>query len=996
MTTRRAALAAPFLLPLFLACSAAPPAAPAKKPETRPAAPIATATAAPEPPLATLRTGKLAPIAGEALDAPVVARFATADTEYFELEQPVVMVGNLSISVFGPRVFMTLDGPGLVVSAMQRAGSSHLWVRRPRAASLPVVSIYTDALPFRDYEVAPGAVVRVNAKVTPLTRTDAKLPTAYLEAVADSFSDRRGAFFRFAADRLRSRAATPPANRDGWQPRADLARLMDTFSGRLSVQEALQEHRGLYVQKAREKQSVPIAQVRVPRLTQHPWVAMKKQLRLAGANEPLAKVTPADFYFVRARSLNALLDVVDAVDDWGTAAADLLDGRAEDRGTFTRYQTELGIERTGFARAFGPELVEELAIVGSDPYLHEGTDVTLLMRAKSAALGTALGILLQKVAASHGGVTETEFEHAGVEVTVRRSTDGRVRQHRASLPGIEIVSNSPGAIKRVLSAVKGDAPQLADEPDFAYMLARDAGAPDAVLGYMGDRFVANVVGPVQKIAEARRQIAISELSTPGFAALLSGYVDGKSPASKAELLRSKWLTAEDLKHADKSPIEWEPGTAARSRWGTLDALEPLIDGPPLTRVTPSEKEGYDEFASAYERLWSDKIDPIALRVVPASDGKKSTLSLDLRVLPLLRSEFREITEMAGKAMLAVPSIPSGARVVVGIGKDARLRHELTRSSRSFGFGDKSLGFDWLGDYALVGAANRNEAANVVHQILGEQLEPPGPEPTERRRRSEAEWLANLPVYAAIGVKSRVGAGVAIAALRKLVESSLPGTRWEAPATYRGQEVVRITVRESRAEVSLYYALLDEALVLSLNEGALHGAIDQLLDAPPVLVDQGRPTASDRGAAQLVMDLAASRGTALYQVALWLATVGVLEHTHEGVDTAEAALRGAPEAAGDPARARQIMKAYFGTVPLTPEGREYVLSPDGIRDPVRGTHHAPEWPALPVPGSPLDRVLSHLSGLRTSLAFDDEPGGTPEAPLQSLHATVKFETPTQVP
>ena len=63
--------------------------------------------------------------------------------------------------------------------------------------------------------------------------------------------------------------------------------------------------------------------------------------------------------------------------------------------------------------------------------------------------------------------------------------------------------------------ITGRAPRLADELDFRYMLARDAATPADVLAFMSDRFVGEVIGPRQKVLEARRQIALAELSRPG-------------------------------------------------------------------------------------------------------------------------------------------------------------------------------------------------------------------------------------------------------------------------------------------------------------------------------------------------------------------------------------------------------------------------------------------------------------------------------------------------
>ena len=155
------------------------------------------------------------------------------------------------------------------------------------------------------------------------------------------------------------------------------------------------------------------------------------------------------------------------------------------------------------------------------------------------------------------------------------------------------MSNSLAATGRVIDAITGRAPRLADEPDFRYMLARDAATPADVLAFMSDRFVGEVIGPRQKVLEARRQIALAELSRPGYAALLYGWMYGRMPASADELVASGLLKREELAHAGGERIDWQPGRAARSSWGAVGELTPLIDLPALAKVTPSEKAAYE-------------------------------------------------------------------------------------------------------------------------------------------------------------------------------------------------------------------------------------------------------------------------------------------------------------------------------------------------------------------------------------------------------------------
>jgi hypothetical protein len=102
------------------------------------------------------------------------------------------------------------------------------------------------------------------------------------------------------------------------------------------------------------------------------------------------------------------------------------------------------------------------------------------------------------------------------------------------------------------------------------------------------------------------------------------------------------------------------------------------------------------------------------------------------------------------------------------------------------------------------------------------------------------------------------------------------------------------------------------------------------------------------------------------------------------------LRGDPAAAKDPVHARAVFRSVFGVVPLTLEGQDFTLGPDGIGFPPRGSANSPIWPDVPVPGSPLDKVLARLGRFRTAFSFDDEPGSAPGRPFQSLQARATLE------
>ncbi len=1008
-------------------------------------------------PVPSLRTGALQitdhpqPIAGTVARTSVDRGIETLEVtfERHDGEGYVAVNGAYPISVPGSAAYSFIDRSGGMSDDTSKA-----WIRRPASAAGTPLTF--DLYALSSTGEGGGALLHVRATDPAAAKSDPAVLLDFEAALRDRISEstsgraRRGAWQSFAYARLselhdadKPPAPPPlappppppppkvkPATKPQKPPRGarpvpatapppppppqparpapavapapvavrpqstgELAGLMETSTGALAVQEALQADRPLFLGAAREKPTLPIASLTRPKLAVHPWDRMSKSLGVAPPKEPLAEATPAEFWFVRAASYDALTMLLDQADTWGTPASHALDRDPLDHALSARYEAELGIERGPLSRVLGSKVVSELAITGSDPYVREGTDITIIFRVKDRALfGAALGAAVQNHARTHGAVTTSQVSLGGVNVAVARSQDGTVRQHRASLGDLEIVSNSAAGLTRVLLAAQGKHARLSDEPDFQYMLARDKATPSDVLAYMGDRFVAEVTGPAQKIGEARRQLALGELLTPGFASLLYGYLYGKSPTSVDDMVAAKIFARSELMHAAGEPISWKPGETARSRFGTPAELLPLIDVGAVDTVTESEKQSYERFARGYENDWGTYIDPIALRIAAKKVSDHTELSVDLRELPLIDgSGYNSIQREAGDTRFDAAPLASGARVILALGEDSRLRRELSASKSLFGRRD--VQFDWVGDFGSIGVLDRAALAQCI-LTLGKYMHVSQMPEGKAKRLRDADYiaaLAKLPIYAEIGVKNPVGATLALAALRSIAEDSAPGlVRFGQAKAYRDVQIVRISVDSEKAksefkadvDVNVYYALTKGALVIALSEMAIHSIIDARLDGKAPV-----PAASG-GGSQLSVEASSERGRALWTSLAWIAE-GELLDRDDGASAAmaEALLRGAPEAASDATRVRSLAFAYFGAAPLTPDGGAYTLGPDGLRDPVRGSLFAPAWPNLPVPGSPIDALLSAITHARADLSFDEEGKDTAGQAIKSLHAHV---------
>jgi hypothetical protein len=237
----------------------------------------------------------------------------------------------------------------------------------------------------------------------------------------------------------------------------------------------------------------------------------------------------------------------------------------------------------------------------------------------------------------------------------------------------------------------------------------------------------------------------------------------------------------------------------------------------------------------------------------------------------------------------------------------------------------------------------------------------------------------------IGLRSRVAAALALTLLKQQLNAAAADTiQWAPFASYRGVEVVRVLGREQGGEVAMYYALVGDHLVASFNRSVMRWLIEQALDGK--LPARGSTTTSQDG--QAVFELAPLKKGSLRTLLAWGLGMAASDRAAGARTLAEAVLRGVPESAHKPERSAELAAAYLGGAPLTPDGRRYWMSPEGIADPLRGTAHAPEWPALPTPESSAAQLLSALNRLRADLSFDDElPATGTSPPLRSLRVRV---------
>src|SRR5262249_53652122 len=150
-------------------------------------------------------------------------------------------------------------------------------------------------------------------------------------------------------------------------------------------------------------------------------------------------------------------------------------------------------------KKLGPALIQSIAITGSDLYLREGSDVTLIFHVNnSTAFLAAVAPYLEKARSEFRGALQAKREmHGNVRVESFVSPQREVSLHRAVVDDFVIYSNSAVAVRRVLDTHAGRRPALADALDFRYMrtvFQRDDVVEDG-FAFLSDAFIRQLVSP---------------------------------------------------------------------------------------------------------------------------------------------------------------------------------------------------------------------------------------------------------------------------------------------------------------------------------------------------------------------------------------------------------------------------------------------------------------------------------------------------------------------
>jgi len=457
--------------------------------------------------------------------------------------------------------------------------------------------------------------------------------------------------------------------------------LFNTFTGALAVQESLQldtmlgdamddngPRQSLFAPglpgagqpsarpAADPNQRVALSSLPGPTIKSHPWEQM-----LGGRKVDigvLANCVPDDFYLVEFKSAAKLTQALENATLWGDHLITQMLGKTDSQESEKRIKKQLGIQ--GIPPAlFDTVGLEGIAVTGSDLYLGDGSDITLIV------LGKRIVGLRQ---AFEGGIRNIgpakaeAGEIRGVKFTHVYNDDRSVNVYSADpRPDLHVRSNSRRAFERVLQAINGQTPRLGDTKEFAYirtLLPRGDSEEDGLI-YLSDPCIRQLVGPRVKLTQQRRLQAFNHLKMIEHAALMFRTEHGRAPKSFEELAQTGCAPGVFGKDKLACPgggtytLAPDGMSAVSSIYGRAGQMTPLLDLD-LKEVNRREADAYQQFLQEYNQYWRTYFDPIAVRV----QVTPKQCRLETIVLPLIdNSIYTSLAQTLGGSPVLLDAMP---------------------------------------------------------------------------------------------------------------------------------------------------------------------------------------------------------------------------------------------------------------------------------------------------------------------------------------------------
>lgn len=613
--------------------------------------------------------------------------------------------------------------------------------------------------------------------------------------------------------------------------------LYSVATGSLAIQESLQYRVQLSAGNSKLKKSIPIQSLVGPKIKSHPFTEMIGNKQSVGFE--IDKLVPHDQYYAHFSTISAEIALTDLLDQWGSSLLQSLEVTARDRRVKERILGQLNLQLSSLTKLFGDYVIGDLAITGNDPFINDGSDITVIMNIKNGAIFNQAVIQQQQERQrTQPDALLTKINYQDKEITTFTTKDRSLSSYSITLGSYFVVANSLAAIQRVIDSSSGRIKSLNDAEDYRYMRTIFPGRANEEDGfiYLSDAFIRRVVGAEQKIARLRQLKCIVQLRSIENAALLYRIENPDASITLDKLIKEDWIDANRLQCESGGEFQLNSeGSVTCSVHGSLHYLKPLIEIPSVA-ATNEEAAGYKQFVDQYNQYWRTYFDPVGIRF-----QVKDRIEVETCILPLIENSIydglRETIGGESTSLKPIQQRSSIATLSVKINRKGDIAKSFLRGlvSNDLISQENQALVDLLGDEFSINFCDSSPLVSINSEMAGQFLVG-----SRGMFRGDSFFLGillsaiTLPIYVTVDINQPANADAALDRYLTAISFSsryrsnrfMQATEYYTFESYKGIKIRAIVVDLFVVKLRLFTAIVDNRLVVATQRQTLTNLIDQ--------------------------------------------------------------------------------------------------------------------------------------------------------------------------
>jgi hypothetical protein len=436
----------------------------------------------------------------------------------------------------------------------------------------------------------------------------------------------------------------PPNPQKRWSKHADLELALAPMMGSESVRLALQRDAFLDDAQRRQRPDQPLPESVSQSPASVPDVLEDVKI------EPIAMRVPAECFYLHCGSYSNLRWLQEKSDEVGRLSRQMSAAGGLDDGRATRFESQLAVYPPTVAALVVDTLISDAAIIGTDPFFHDGAAFGLLFESRNNELLTAqFQANRQQARNENPDATDETVRIADRDVSLLSTPDNRLRSFYVVDGNYHLITTSQAIVRRFL--------ETADERDALGALAEFRHARDT-MPVQGDRFLSlylsepfqrQLVSPKYRIELKRRTQAAGDIELVHLARL-AAESEGQDADSIPALIAGGFLPKNFETRPDGSQaVLHDDGRVEDSMRGARRTFLPIPDVE-IETVTRSEVGDYEEFARMYRKQWQ-RMDPVivGISIQPPPNRDRERLVFDVQVTPYSRQRLAFLSQILAPA-----------------------------------------------------------------------------------------------------------------------------------------------------------------------------------------------------------------------------------------------------------------------------------------------------------------------------------------------------------